>query len=196
MPDPESSDQIYYFAYGSNLSPSRLIARVGPCENLGRAILPDYTMAFRKNGSDGSAKCDLVHQPHKDLSAEGVIYRLPGAARPILDRFEGVGLGYRVEMITAMTQKVSELATGESYDCFVYLAEPPFVDSKVLPFSWYRDFVLTGGRRHGFSEQWQSFVDSHPVQIDTDQRRSQLNGMILSADEVQAIQLFESGGAT
>lgn len=184
-------DQIHYFAYGSNLTPSRLIARVGPCRNLGRAYLPDYRLAFRKNGSDGSAKCDLIQVPDQELRAEGVVYQLRASARPVLDRFEGVGLGYRVE-----TVDVQLAGNYTKIDCFVYLAIPPFLNDDVQPYSWYRDFVLNGGRRHGFSQQWQSFVDSHPVQVDADIERLRTNASILAADENQALQLYEEGAAT
>lgn len=189
-----NSRHLHYFAYGSNLTASRLIARVGPCEDLGVATLPDFELAFRKDSHDGSAKCDLVHNPGRCIKAEGVVYRMPLAAKSVLDRFEGVGVGYRVETIEAKLALAVE--EKQTLSCFVYLAEPPWVDQRKLPYSWYRDFVLSGGIDHGLSDSWRGFVESHPVQLDTDVERHSKNQKILEADIAQAMELFEVNGAT
>jgi len=193
-------DYLHYFAYGSNLTASRLIARVGALEDLGRATLTGYRLRFSKNGRDGSSKCDLVNTGETGDVAEGVVYRLPQKAKPLLDRFEGVGKGYRVANVdvspsTTSTHK-SDLKNNKLVSCFVYLAVPPFAEDSLLPYGWYHDFVLEGGRAHEFSSAWLAWVRDHPHQSDADVERCRRNLEILNANVEQALAMFASGEAT
>jgi len=184
------TEYLHYFAFGSNLTASRLIARVGRIEDLGRATLPDYRLSFSKSGRDGSSKCNLDHTKSSDDVAEGVVYRMPVAAKPLLDRFEGVGKGYRVATVDVALSAV------ESVSCFVYLAVPPLADKALLPYCWYHDFVLKGGEAHGFSDSWLEWVRAHSFQTDANIDRSRRNQRILNADFDQALSLFATGEAT
>lgn len=49
---------MHYFAYGSNMSRSRLRERAPSAEALGCFALNGYDLGFHKSGKDGSAKCD------------------------------------------------------------------------------------------------------------------------------------------
>jgi len=49
-----------YFAYGSNLSSTRLRERLGAVDIVGVALLPDYRHCFDKHGADGTAKGNVV----------------------------------------------------------------------------------------------------------------------------------------
>ena len=167
---------MYYFAYGSNLHRNRLSARVGPVVDRGRALLAKHQMAFRKNGQDGSAKCDLVEVDDVNANAEGVVYQMEATAKPILDAIEGVGRGYRVATVSVTLDDGRGV---NPIDCFVYIAEPPYVAADVLPYDWYRDFVYEGGKTHGFSDGWLRFVSNHPVLVDPDRKRRQDNRAIL-----------------
>jgi len=167
------------------------MARVGRVDDLGRATLPDYRLSFNKNGRDGSSKCNLDHTKNSGAIAEGVVYRMPVAAKPLLDRFEGVGKGYRVA-----TVDVALAAAVQPVSCFVYLAEPPLADKALLPYCWYHDFVLKGGEAHGFSDSWLDWVRAHSFQTDTDSDRSRRNEHILNADIDQALSMFATGEAT
>jgi hypothetical protein len=52
---------MLYFAYGSNMSVSRLVARTPSAQPLGRCALRGHQLRFHKVGGDGSAKCDAFH---------------------------------------------------------------------------------------------------------------------------------------
>ena len=52
--------RLHYLAYGSNLYPPRLAARIELQAILGTVALPDEALEFRKRGADGSAKCTLT----------------------------------------------------------------------------------------------------------------------------------------
>jgi gamma-glutamylcyclotransferase len=49
---------MYYFAYGSNMSLSRLRERVPSAEAVGCFSLNGHDLRFHKLSKDGSGKCD------------------------------------------------------------------------------------------------------------------------------------------
>jgi len=51
---------LYYFAYGSNLHPLRLQARLSSAQLIGTTILPGYALKFHKLGHCLSGKCNIV----------------------------------------------------------------------------------------------------------------------------------------
>ena len=83
---------MLYLAYGSNLTPARLSARVGNLDVLGTVPLPGYRLEFSKRGADGSGKCTLIAAPGSH--AWGAIYRIADGAKATLDKIEGLGHGY------------------------------------------------------------------------------------------------------
>ena len=150
---------VRYAAYGSNLAPARLQARVGSIETLGTALLNDWSLDFSKRGADGSGKCDL--KPGQGSTAHVAVYEISVAARETLDRIEGVGFGYRLEQIDI----------GEFGQCCIYLAEPGYVDPKLIPFDWYHALVLSGAVFHGFPDAYVAQIRAVRAKPDTDQRR-------------------------
>lgn len=56
-------DTLYYFAYGSNMSVSRLQSRITIEEDVGAAYLEGWQMVFNKRGRDGSGKANLIANP-------------------------------------------------------------------------------------------------------------------------------------
>ncbi len=127
---------IRYLAYGSNLYPPRLSARLTDIKVLGVATLPGWSLRFHKRGADGSGKCDLYPAPAD--TAFGAVYEISLASRARLDHIEGVGRGYHGELINAAP-------FGEVY---VYRAEQSYIDTSLEPFDWYHEFVLAGALHH------------------------------------------------
>lgn len=79
-----------YFAYGSNMSSPRLIARVGAVDVLGPAWLSDHEHRFSKLGRDGTGKGNV--EPRVGSVVHGVAYGLTEVQLVRLAEFEG---GYR-----------------------------------------------------------------------------------------------------
>ena len=127
-----------YLAYGSNLWPPRLAARVGACTATASVALPGWSLVFDKLGADGSGKCALVADATG--CAHGVLYRLPEAAWTALDRIEGRGRGYERETLTLP----------DHGPCDVYLAQPGARRPALRPFDWYLRIVFAGAAHHGF----------------------------------------------
>ena len=128
-------------------------------KNLGMVHLTDWQLCFHKVGKDGSAKCDLARRLGKD--AYGVVYDISMDDKERLDRIEGVGQGYRVEQL--VLPRFGSVA--------VYLADAAYIDAQLKPYDWYRAFVLSGARFHGFPAAYIEEIKATPFRIDPDSAR-------------------------
>ncbi|GAB4191172.1 MAG: hypothetical protein Tsb002_19630 [Wenzhouxiangellaceae bacterium] len=131
---------MLYFAYGSNLSSARLGQRLGEIDFYSQARLNGHELRFHKIGSDGSGKCNIYPTNSAPAQVIGVIYEITEAARPILDRIEGVGYGYNAIDLEVETD------AGERVAVLSYQATR--VDHRLQPFHWYKHHVITGAREH------------------------------------------------
>lgn len=165
------NNQLLYYAYGSNLHPARLRARIPSSELLGVAELSGYQLRFHKRGGDLSAKCnaDYTGQPQHLLL--GALYRMSAREKPLLDEIEGDG--YSVETVDI------EMAD-RSYRAFAYIAEEYFIDNQLKPFHWYKEFVCIGAQYHGFPQHYiDSIRDIESIE-DHNLERHQRNEQVLA----------------
>lgn len=86
---------LKYFAYGSNIHPTRFRARASSSCILCTALLPGYSLKFHKRGGDGSGKCNAIFTGSERDALFGVIYQIPLDEKTRLDEIEGVERGYR-----------------------------------------------------------------------------------------------------
>ncbi len=161
---------IRYLAYGSNLYPPRLAARLEKISIVGVVALPGWSLRFHKLGADGSGKCDLFRTP--DDIAFGAVYEISSADRARLDRIEGVGHGYHGDLIDV---------TGHG-KVYVYRAERSYVDASLEPFDWYHEFVLAGARYHALPPDYIGRIQGVRPIRDSDDRRRAENLAILTHD--------------
>lgn len=155
-----------YFAYGSNLHPARLRARVGDVELVATAVLRGARLAFRKVGQDGSAKADVVFAQGTPDTVPGAVYRLTEEQAVVLDGVEGVGRGYERRTVDV------ELDGAERRRCFTYLAMPAYVDETLRPFAWYVELVVHGAGYHGFAREYVERLMREPTVSDPDPARA------------------------
>lgn len=166
--------QRIYLAYGSNLHPRRLEARVGGVRFLGIACLPGWSLRFDKRGGDGSCKANL----HAAPGTEEIVYTAAYSLRPDqvgrLDVFEGCGRGYET---LSMTISIGH----ERIEAFTYLAPSQWISKDLLPFDWYVDLIVCGARYHGFDQSYVRRIAGHPACEDPDHERArrELRGMDL-----------------
>jgi hypothetical protein len=138
---------LLYFAYGSNMSPPRLQARVPSATPLQPARLSGHVLRFHKHSRvDGSAKCDACHTGDPDDVVHGLLYRMAAAERGYLDECEGLGRGYEIKHVSLI------LASGERLEAFTYYATD--IRPGLLPFHWYKEHVLRGARRAGLPDSY------------------------------------------
>lgn len=125
-----------YFAYGSNLSQSRLEKRIGKVKHLGIATLKNYTLTFNKKGKDGTGKANI--EPRQNSLTFGVVYQLTNAQLDKLDSFEGAPHHYE-RKITSCNQD------GSSIEAITFVAKDNWKTSKPLhPSKEYLNHILQG----------------------------------------------------
>ena len=158
-------EPVVYFAYGSNMATARLRERMPSCKPLGIATLPGHTLHFHKRSADKSGKCNAVARGDEN-SVIGVLFSFDPAERANLDKAEGVGRGYEPATVTVINHK------GRRRKVLTYLATPDHIDDSLKPYSWYKDFVLAGGREHALPPEYiAEYIQSVEAIHDPDKAR-------------------------
>ena len=129
---------MHYFAYGSNMSLSRIRDRVPSAIPIGCHSLNEHDLRFHKSGSDGSAKCDAYYTSNVDDVIYGALFKIDPNEKSALDRAEGLGYGYKLSEVVVTAQD------GTSINAVTYVASR--IDETLKPYSWYMNHVLTGAR--------------------------------------------------
>ncbi len=159
---------IYYFAYGSNLHPMRLGARVPSAELVGVAKYPNHRLTFHKRSKDGSAKCNMLNRGVKSDLIYGAIYKIKSKHKNKLDSFEGKGYGYIDKQITIEHN-------GDKYTCFTYLAQQSYIVNNLKPYHWYKELVVIGAQYLEFPSFYISFIKAVESTQDPDHERRKEN---------------------
>jgi gamma-glutamylcyclotransferase len=143
---------ILYFAYGSNMSTRRLVARVPSARAVAVAMLRGHRLAFHKIGKDGSAKCDVANTGDSNDVVYGVVFALPLSEKAMLDGIEGLGYGYAEKEIVVLSE------SGEEFKAVTYYATN--IDDMLIPVDWYVEHVLRGAREHGLPPDYISGIEA------------------------------------
>lgn len=126
---------MLYFAFGSNMLPSRLQRRCPTATVRTRATATHYRLAFDKLSEDSSGKANLVSGAASD-AVNGVVYELSATDLDRLDAFEGSG--YRRQDDFSVTC----VDSGETLVACTYLAKKRVPGLR--PYDWYLALVLAG----------------------------------------------------
>ncbi len=132
------SETVYYFAYGSCMSPQDFARTVPDFNIVGRAVLPGYRLAFThySEGRMGGV-ADVVEAPDEEV--EGVLYQFPSAYLERLDDREGVSEGFYRRMEVTVQMDGSE-QTAWTYTVVDKAPE------EIAPSGLYRDIILDGAQ--------------------------------------------------
>jgi hypothetical protein len=163
---------LHYLTYGSNLHPMRLQKRIPSASLVGTTELPNRALSFNKRSQDGSGKCTIA-RADSSQSVFGAIYKIDSQEKPLLDRIEGVGVGYDVHWEDL-------LVNGARTRTFMYVASSGFVDEKLMPYRWYKDLVLAGARYHCFPVDYIEVLEAVGTVGDPDEKRRKANEAILA----------------
>ena len=163
---------IYYFAYGSNLHPMRLIERVPSAELVSIAKHPEHKLTFNKKSNDGSSKCNIYNTGDESDLIHGAIYRLNTEHKSDLDRFEGKGYGYIDAQITVQDNE-------NVYNCFTYIAQQSHITDRLKPYHWYKRLVVLGAQYLNFPDSYISSIEAVESVEDPDiNRRKEKESLI------------------
>jgi len=155
---------MLYFAYGSNMSSSRLKQRAPSAELQGRFALRQHDLRFHKIGKDGSAKCDAYFTAVEKDVIFGILYRINRGDKPALDRAEGLGDGYDEKQVFVFA------GDGSRSRATTYVASQ--IDKNLKPFTWYVNHLLVGAANVRLPESYieQKIVGVEAVE-DNDKER-------------------------
>lgn len=163
---------VYYLAYGSNLHPARLQARLPSSVLVARVEIPGRMLVYHKRGQDGSGKCNLVETDSGALSY-GALYQLDSRDVETLDRIEA---GYR-------RADISLLMDGQQVSAFTYLARESMIAPQLRPFDWYQKLVIVGAQYLGIHSGYLQQLQCWPCLYDTDaSRRTQQLQLLLDIE--------------
>lgn len=150
------------FAYGSNMSTARLLARLPNAELLGIATLHAYQLTFDMLATDGSAKCNIAPTEVKGALVHGVLYALDDAELARLDEIEGAR--YNREAVEVI-KPCGEILVAQSYIANTFI-------SSELPFDWYVAHVVKGAQEHSFHAHYITQISAQASQIDSNLARA------------------------
>jgi hypothetical protein len=165
-------DKIRYLAYGSNLHPLRLAARVPSARVLGVVELPGHILGFHKRSHDDSGKCLLYPSQDAHALAWGVLYEFDADEKPLLDHAEGRGNGY-------LDRYIELRFNGTMQTALVYEAQASHIDTALLPYHWYKRLVIAGARHHGFPPDYIAAIEAVASKDDKHHERARENAALL-----------------
>lgn len=156
---------FFNFAYGSNMSSTRLRARVPSARVIGRGALHRHQLVWHKVSIDGSGKCDAVASDASDATVHGVVYAISRSEKAALDRAEGLGKGYD-------EQEVVVDVNGTPFVATMYYATRK--DAALKPYSWYKAHVLAGACEHELPPAYIAALEAVEAQQDPDASRHKI----------------------
>ena len=127
---------IKYFAYGSNMSVSRMIKRGVTPLSRSQGILNNYILKFNKKSSKGDWSFANIEESEGD-AVEGIIFGLSELHLEKLDKFEGAPVHYRRE-------KINVISGGNKIECITYVAQNDYIVEDLKPTDDYMKFLIEG----------------------------------------------------
>jgi cation transport regulator ChaC len=148
------SDEIWYFAYGSNMHKETFVGRrrIKPLEcRVGR--ISGYRLRFNLEGRPKGKAAPANICPDGGNEVWGVLYRITRRDLLRLNSTEGIpGRGYRPTLLN-----VEDMA-GNQVAAITYVAAGKETDGR--PSLRYISLLREGARRHGLPGPWIRFLDS------------------------------------
>jgi gamma-glutamylcyclotransferase len=127
---------IKYFAYGSNMSVSRMIKRGVTPLSRSQGILNNYILKFNKKSSKGDWSFANIEESEGDV-VEGIIFEISELHLEKLDKFEGAPVHYRRE-------KINVISGGNKIECITYIAQNDYIVEGLKPTDDYMKFLIDG----------------------------------------------------
>ncbi len=153
-----------YFAYGSNMSFTRISARVPSASVICTCTLYQHELRFHKHGQDNSAKCDTYFTGRHTDYVLGVLYEMDPLHKARLDRIEGLGKGYnlkQVELIAKNNQRLSAITYFATY-----------FSTSLKPYDWYMYHVISGAIESALDKEYIQRIERIETIKDNNKERS------------------------
>lgn len=131
----------YYFAYGSNMLPERLLERIGKYHTAFPVALDGYRFKYNKKSIDGTAKANI--EPDANTVVYGVCFEIDDDDFAILQKYEG---GYNRRNVFV------SLVTGEKTKAVTYVSSS--IDNKRKASDEYKKLVIRGAKYWDFKKSY------------------------------------------
>lgn len=127
----------YYFAYGSNMNPARVAARIGTTRRTLAGVLHDHVLRFDKASRiAGIAHANVAPMPGERV--EGALFELERLAQiRLMDPFEGYPDEYDRHRLPVTTRE-------GAIEAWVYIAAPGTTAASLKPAREYLAHLLAG----------------------------------------------------
>lgn len=163
------------FAYGSNMNLNRLTQRVPSAVKVCNVFLPGYKLVCNKvSKNDGSAKANIIKTDNLAELVCGVLFTIDKNEKRLLDIAEGLGKGYNEDALTFFDE------TNNSYAAQVYIADSKSIDNNLMPYDWYKEFIVSGAIQNNLPAEHISKLQSITCVRDHNEERRTKNYAILS----------------
>jgi len=133
--------RAYYFAYGSNMLPERLLERIKKYHLGFKAEFPGYKFIYNKKSKDGTAKANVEKDDAAKVS--GVCFEVDEEDLEILKKYEGGYDQRNIEVTDENRNKVKAIT---------YISAS--VDNALGASTEYKSIVLSGAKHWGLSEEY------------------------------------------
>ncbi len=164
------------FAYGSNMNSNRLTKRVRSAVKVTNAFLTGHKIVCNKISNDGSAKANVIETDVPDEIVWGVLFSIDRSEKYLLDKAEGLGKGYIEGILTFFDE------TNNSYTAQIYIADSNSIDNTLLPYDWYKEFIISGAIQNKLPAEYILQLQSIACIPDHDEARRIKNYSILSGE--------------
>ena len=138
------------FAYGSNMHPLRMRARLPGAVLHGRARLEGHRLVINKRGRDGSAKANL--EADATGVVWGVLWELTARELEELDPHEG---GYERRPLQVHADD------GRTLRAEAYVSDR--LTEQPIAFDWYLEYIVAGARAGELPEDYVAWLESFPT---------------------------------
>lgn len=145
--------KVLYFAYGSNMKENRLCKRIPSAKLVGRGRILDKKLVCNKRSKDSSGKANLEDSPRG--AVWGVLYEMDSSD---LNRLDEVEEGYQRTTMNVQTDE-DKFVVAE-----VYISTE--LTLKAIPFSWYKELLVSGAQEHQLPEDYVDFLKKLPFKHD------------------------------
>jgi cation transport regulator ChaC len=156
----DDDTHVWYFAYGSNLCPSTFVERRGlnPVE-AHCARLEGFALRFDLPVGPGERAVANL-QAEQGAHTWGVVYRITASDAEILDRSEGVHVGYYERAMV----NVHRVAMADTVAAYTLTSRHGVTGRRPSP--RYIGIILNGARHHGLPAEWIAYLEALELAVD------------------------------
>ena len=153
---------------------NRLAQRVPSATKVTNVFLPGYKLVCNKVSKDGSVKANILKSDIPGDIVWRVLFKIDSKEKSLLDKAEGLGKGYNEDCLTFYDERNSQ------YVAQVYIADTNSINNNLVPYDWYKQFIVTGAIQNQLPADYILLLQSIICISDPDEERRIKQYFILS----------------